>query len=213
VTADQKREGMAGPRWTIGDATEGWLPTVVLEDGLYFCRTYYKSDAERIVAALNAQAPPPPAEPLTPIVTERQRCIEAMCPFCRVEQPDGADCNREPSLWAQDGYVPNYGSVEAGTWLHGHGTTRYCKATPIRNLPAAAPPPQPETLAADAIVERCAAIVESSPTLQKHIQLCFCPECTYVRGNVTEIRALKGTLALAQPEKVTPPSDAPGGEK
>ena len=75
---------------------------------------------------------------------ERQRCIEAMCPFCRVEQPDGADCNREPSLWAESGYVPNYGSVEAGTWLHGHGTTRYCEATPIRNL--LAPPSQVEPL-------------------------------------------------------------------
>jgi hypothetical protein len=192
MTADQKREGMARPRWTIGDATEGWLPTVVLEDGLYFCRTYEKSDAERIVAALNTQAPPPPAEPptLTPDRLPLRSADDLATEILRANQ-----------------FPERYPITRAAEW-----SVLVQMAQEAKTL-AAAPPPQPETLAADAIVERCAAIVESSPTLQKHIQLCFCPECTYVRGNVTEIRALKGTLALAQPEKVTPPSDAPGGEK
>lgn len=44
------------------------------------------------------------------------------------------------------------------------------------------------------IAEACIAIVEASPTWHAHKNegdnLCWCPTCAYVRGNVTEMRGL-----------------------
>ena len=130
-------------------------------------------DAEQYKAAKTAlQAPPPPAEPPTLTDADAERRAGEI-----VGKASRAFDKRE--MW----WNPRWWMDEI--------------SAAIRDArQAAAPPPQPETLAADAIVERIAA--RFSPGLG-HTVGWYQQEWV-----VAAILGLRGTFALAQPEKVTP---------
>lgn len=45
-------------------------------------------------------------------------------------------------------------------------------------------------------IDECIRIVLESPTYQQHVQICYCPMCSYIRGNVTEMRVLQKNLVV-----------------
>ena len=90
---------------------------------------------ERRISELECQADAPPVEAVGQQGADAivERCCKAVCVWCAGVN-EFADCNAVPNRWDRDDYIPNFGEVHAGDWIHGSGTTRYCDATPIRNL-------------------------------------------------------------------------------
>lgn len=71
-------------------------------------------------------------------------------------------------------------------------------------------------MTADEAINECIRILEESPTYHQHSHPCYCEMCSYVRGNITEMRALQQRLRSEAevielprfgPRRVTPRHD------